>query len=159
MIISFLTGGCTLPQYIWPQKDMESYEINRPDLEKKVLVASRHSEFKNAIVKKIKETFYGEPVYVKIIGIDNLKYEDADDYTAVVLINTSMGWEIDHKAEAFLDKYGTSGQIIVLTTSGGGDILPDMQGRSIVAISSASVLAEIEPVADAIIGKIRLLTK
>jgi len=69
-----------------------------------------------------------------------------------------MGWRIDRKVEAFLEKYGGLNSIIVLTTSDGGDILPDMERRQIDAISSASVKERINPIADEIISKIGKLT-
>ena len=65
-----------------------------------------------------------------------------------------MGWTVDVEVERFLEKYGAMDSIIVLTTSDGGDVLPDMQNRNIDAISSASVKDQIQPVADEMIGKI-----
>ncbi len=56
--------------------------------------------------------------------------------------------------ESFLDEYGKLSSIIILTTSQGGDILPDMKDRNIDAIASASDIEKIEPVASKIIGKI-----
>ena len=149
-----LNCGCTAPQYFWPQSDMEFYEINEKTLENKILIASRKSEFKNAIVMKIQEAFLEKAVYIRIIGVENLKNEDAKQYSAVLIINTCMGWKIDRKVEAFLNKYGKLNSIIVLTTSDGGDILPDIKGRQIDAISSASVKERIDPIAEDIISKI-----
>jgi len=149
-----LNYGCTAPQYFWPQSDIEFYEINEKTLENKILIASRKSEFKNAIVMKIQEAFLEKAVYIRIIGVENLKNEDAKQYSAVLIINTCMGWKIDRKVEAFLNKYGELNSIIVLTTSDGGDILPDIKGRQIDAISSASVKERIDPIAEDIITKI-----
>lgn len=149
-----LNYGCTAPQYIWPQTDIESYEINQKTLEKRILIASRKSEFKSAIVKRVQKAFLEKAVYIKIIGIETLRNEDAKQYSAVLIINTCMGWRIDRKVEAFLEKYGGLNSIIVLTTSDGGDILPDMERRQIDAISSASVKERINPIADEIISKI-----
>jgi hypothetical protein len=151
--------GCTAPQYIWPQKDIDSYEINPPSLEKKILIASRQSDFKNAVVQKIVHTYQNQPVYFKIIGIENLKNEDPYRYSAIVLINTSMGWKIDRKVKSFLDQYGNLHSIIVLTTSAGGDILPDLKNRDIDAIASASTQDSIDPVAHHIINRIEALIK
>ena len=44
--------------------------------------------------------------------------------------------------------------IIVLTTADGGDVLPDMDDRNIDAISSASVMDQVGPLADSIIAKV-----
>jgi hypothetical protein len=67
-----------------------------------------------------------------------LANENANDYAAVVLITTCMGWTVDVEVERFLRKYGQLPSIIVLATSSGGDVLPDMKNRNIDAISSAS---------------------
>ena len=153
MILLF--SGCAVPQYIWPQKDIGFHEINQPTLEKRILIASRKSEFKNAVVQKIEDAFRNQAVYIKIIGIEDLKYKDADHYSTVVLINTAMGWKIDRKVERFLDGHKNLNSIIVLTTSGGGDIIPDSEKYHIDAVSSASTKDETASVTNKIIDKIK----
>ena len=153
-IILLLPWGCTVPQYIWPQGDMGFQEINPSSLEKKILIASRKSEFKDAIVQKIEEAFKGHDVYIRITGIENLKNEEADQYSAIVLINTAMGWKIDRKVKSFLDKHKDLDSIIVLTTSGGGDIMPDTKKYRIDAVSAASTKDETKDIANEIISKV-----
>lgn len=152
-----LVCGCTAPQYFWPQEDIGFQEINQPTLEQKILIASRKSEFKNEIIQRIQGVMSNRDVYIKIIGIESLKYEDANRYSAVVLLNTAMGWKADRKVESFLDKYGNLKRIIVLTTSDGGDVLAETKDRQIDAISTASTKAEIEDVSIDIIRKINKL--
>ncbi len=154
-----LTNGCTVPQYIWPQKDVDFQEVNHSSLENKILIASRKSEFKSEVVKRIENAFKNQTVYIKIIGIEGLKNENAKKYSAVVLLNTAMAWEIDRKARYFLDKYKDMNSIIVLTTSGGGDVLPDAEEYQIDAVTSASGKDETEDVANKIINKIEKLIK
>lgn len=120
-LCSFFFFGCTVPQYIWPQNDVEFYEINQKTLKKKILIASRKSEYKIKIVEKVRTAF--------------------------------------RNVESFLNKYGDLNSIIVLTTSAGGDILPDMDDRQVDAISSASVKENINQTADKIISKIENLLK
>ena len=157
LLFILLFCGCTVPQYIWHQEDMEAYSVNQPALEKKVLIASRQSEFKSELVQRITDAFKDKDVYINVIGIDMLNDEDARIYNAVVIINTSMAWAIDRKVEQFLDNYGELNSIIVLTTSDGGDVLPDLEGRNIDAISSASVKEQVDPVSENIIQKIEAL--
>jgi hypothetical protein len=146
--------SCTVPQYIWPQKDINAEDINQSALKKKLLIVSRDSEFKNAIVQRIKEAFKDKEVYIKIIGINRLENEDPNDYSATLILNTAMGWRIDKKVESFLKKYGKVRTIIVITTSAGGDILPDLKGRNIDAISTASVIDKTDEVADLVKNKL-----
>lgn len=157
IVFMSLNCGCTAPQYFWPQEDMLLQEINAPTLERKILIASRQSEFKSAVVQRINDAFRDQAVYIKTVGIDQLKNEDANHYSAVLLINTSMGWTADRKVESFLDKYGVKDTIIVLTTSAGGDVLPETKDRRIDAISSASKKDKILPVAESIIRKINAI--
>ena len=80
--------------------------------------------------------------------------EDANAYSAVLVINTAMGWTVDVPVEQFLKKYGEMDSIIVLTTADGGDVLPDMENRNIDAMSSASVMDQAISLADTISAKI-----
>ena len=157
LIIMLLFSSCTTPQYFWPQKDANTEEINQSSNDKKILIASRNSEFKNAILQKIKDTFQNQDIYIKIIGINDLKAEDPNNYSATLIINTAMGWRIDKKVESFLKKYGKISSIIVVTTSAGGDILPDLEGRNIDAISTASVIEKTDQVADLVINKLNTI--
>ncbi|WP_419661115.1 hypothetical protein Dvar_15360 [Desulfosarcina variabilis str. Montpellier] len=157
LLFFVIAGGCTAPHYIWKQEDVMMREINQPSLEQKVLIASRDSEFKQALVDKITAALADRSIYIKIIGIENLADENAGAYSAVVIINTAMGWTVDVPVEKFLKKYGTMNSIIVLTTADGGDVLPDMDERNIDAMSSASVMDQVEPLADTIIAKVNRL--
>lgn len=147
--------GCTAPHYIWPQKDIGFHEINRPDLEKRLLIASQDSEFKRAVVRTISATLQDQAVYIKIIGIADLSLEDANQYSAVVLINTCMGWTIDRTVKQFLGTYGELPSIIVLTTSNSGFVFPELEKGRIDAMSSASIKADADPIAKELILKIK----
>ena len=154
-LLVVLVCSCAVPHYIWPQKDVGFDEINRPDLDKRLLIASRDSEFKRVIIDRISTEFQDQPVYLKIIGIADLPKEDATRYSAVLLINTCMAWTIDTTVAQFIDRYGHLASIIVLTTSDGGNVLPDLENRRIDAMSSASTLADAAPLANEIIQRIK----
>jgi hypothetical protein len=44
-----------------------------------------------------------------------------------------------------------------LTTSNGGDILPNLEGRNIDAISTASIIDKTDQIADTIITKLKII--
>jgi hypothetical protein len=156
--VSIMQLSCfSVPHLFWPQKDIQPNEFHEPSLGKKVLVASRSSEFKDAVVERIKAAFKDEPVYLKFIGLEPLEKEDGAKYSAVVLINTCMSWDMDRNVKAFLKRHQEQSHIIVLTTSGSGGWLPKMKGHNFDAISSASQEDKVDVVADEIITKIRLL--
>jgi hypothetical protein len=151
--------ACATPYYFWSQTDTAPVEVNSSDIEIKVLIASRQSDFKTAVIERIQEAFQEKDVYIKIIGLEGLKTEDAAPYSAIVLINTSMAWSVDPLVETFVNAHAAATPIIVLTTSNGGDIYPDLEDRDIDAIASASTPGEIAPIADQLIEKISTLLK
>ena len=149
-----LVFGCTAPHYLWPQRDIGFKETNWQTLEKKILIASRDSAFKRELVDRITAAYSNRPIYIRTTGIEALANENANDYSAVVLITTCMGWTVDVEVERFLTRYGHLSSIIVLATSSGGDVLPDMENRKIDALSSASVIDRVQPLAQKIIARI-----
>ena len=149
--------NCAVPRLFWPQDNISSNELNESTLSKKVLVAAHSSKFKDAVVFRIEEALAPEPVYMKFIGIDELEEEDGAGYTAVILINTCVAWGMDRHVEGFLNRHEDQGHMVVLTTSGDGDWLPDMKGRDFDAVSSASEENWADTVAREIVGKTRLL--
>jgi len=159
LIVSLFQSHCSVPQRVLPQKDMPASELNEVTLDKKVLVASRYSEFKAAVIEKLKATFMEEPVYIKFIGLGELEKEDASRYDAIAIINKCMAWQMDRKVINFLKRYDDQGNIIVLTTSGDGNWLPHMEGRNFDAVSSASEHAKVDEVAQKIIKKINSLVQ
>lgn len=148
---------CSVPHRVLPHKDIQPSELHEPTLDKKVLVAARSSEFKQAIVEKIKEAFQEKSVYVKFIGLGEIKQEQAEQFNAVVLINTCMSWDMDRNVHGFLKQYKDYRNMIIVTTSGGGDWLPKKKGRNFDAISCASKKATVDELANQIIDKINAL--
>jgi hypothetical protein len=145
----------SFPQLFWPQKDIDSFSVNQPTLAKKVLIVSRNSNFKRAVVDKIKNALRDEPVYVKCTGLTKLKNEDASAYSVIVIINTCMAWDWDRNIHAFLKGKQDARKVIVLTTSGSGKWLPKKIPAGVDAIASASEKTDV--VAADIIGRIRSL--
>ncbi len=157
LLLTLLLANCTLSHLFAPQKDIESRELNQPSMEEQVLIASRSSVFKDAVVAGIEEAFAGRPVYVKLIGLDELEGEDASQYAAVVLINTCMFWQLDPEVKEFLERHESRDHLIVLTTSGEGYWLPDGEDRDFDALSSASHMCDVDDVSQEIVEKIDLL--
>ena len=148
--------GISGPHYFWPKKDIETSELNQPSLEKRILVASRSSKFKIAIIEKIKEEFENDSVYFKFTGLKKIKGEDTDFYNTVVLINTCMAGGMDPIAKRFVKQYKDK-RIIVLTTSGDGGWLPKIKDQSFDAVATASEKDKTDSVAKEIIDKIRTI--
>lgn len=149
--------GCVVPRLIWPQDDILGSELNAPASEKRVLVASRSSEFKDAVVERLRQGLRDDAAYVKFVGLDDLEQEDGAKYDAVVLINTCIAWGFDPKVDGFLKRQKQQEHIVVLTTSGNGTWTPKAEGRAFDAVATASEKADIDKVADRILEKVQAI--
>ena len=147
----------SIPHLFWPQKDIAPSEVNSPKVPQKVLIASRAGTYKNALVEKIKQTLKNDSVYIKCIGLSQLKNENTDGYGAIVCINTCMAWDWDRNVRSFLKSRKDTRTVIVLTTSGSGDWVPNKKKWNIDAVASASVKTNINGVAGEIVLKIKQL--
>jgi hypothetical protein len=156
-MVSVPAFSFSMPQLFWPQKDMDSSSQNNPAFAKKILIASRDTDYKRALLEKIKEGLKGDSVYIKCIGLTKLKKEDASAYQAIVLINTCMGWSWDLNIDAFLKGKTDAANVIVLTTSASGKWGPKKNTARVDAIAAASEKINIDTLAADIIKKIRTL--
>jgi len=157
-VLVFMHSMCvSVPHLIWPQDDMETQQFNSPSAEKKLLIASRSSEFKKAVVDRISGFFKAQNFFVKITGLEQLKKEDASLYDAVVMINTCMSWDMDRNVKNYLELYKNHDKMIILTTSGDGNWKPKKKGKNYEAVSSASKSSDVEKTANTIIAKVQLL--
>jgi hypothetical protein len=148
---------CTVPYMIWSHKDISSSQVNDSTAEKKILIAARQSAFKEAIIAKIKESYQGQSIYLKFIGLDGLKQENATKYNAIVMMNTCMAKEVDPLVKSYLKANQDQHNFIVLTTSGDGNWLPGNKLGQFDAVSAASKMANVDEVTQTIITKINTL--
>jgi hypothetical protein len=156
LLIGLALTQCSVPRRVWPQKDIAVEEM--PGINgKRVLVASRSSEFKIAVVAKLREKFQMDSIAVKFIGIDGLNDEKAKDYSVVVILNPCIAWGLDRKVDRFLDDNPGQKRIVILTTSGDGGWMPEMTNRSFDAIASASKKDKTDEVAGVIAAKVLTL--
>ena len=159
LVNTLLAAGCSVPHKLASKEDVLAREWNDPTAEKRVLISSRSSEFKNEVVERIEEQLRGKKdVYVKVIGVEALEQEDAAPYRAVVLVNTCVAWKMDPEIESFLEKHPESDRIIVLTTSGDGEWKPKKDEQAFDTVTSASKDYDPDAVADQIVERVgRLL--
>lgn len=157
VIAVLILSGCAVPRHFWPQKDLTRFEMGDRTSDKKVLIASRYSEFKDDVLKAVKHAFEDKPVYIKFTGLEDLAKEDASMYSVVVIINTCMAWGMDPKVDVFLATQKYQKNIIVLTTSGEGNWLPDLDALNIDAMASASSPEKVFEISSQIIERIQAM--
>lgn len=127
-----------------------AYEVNDPKITPRVLIATQGSEFKDAVVADIVERLRARPAYVKVVDVGALSGVETGEWNAVVLVHT---WEMrkpPQEVRAFVERAGSSGKLVALTTSGAGTF--KMEGVD--AISSASVVADAPSRAAEILQKV-----
>lgn len=148
----------TVPSAIWVQKDLSHKTFGDSLSNKKVLIVSREGEFKEKIAENIKDSLISNGVFVQIDGIKLLKDINPDKYSAIVIINTCMSWQIDNKVQNFFKKKKNYKKVVLLTTS--GDPVSCGKGRHVPdyvdAISSASVGENVNEKANEILSQLNV---
>ncbi|MGC9365373.1 MAG: hypothetical protein ACP5FZ_12510 [Fidelibacterota bacterium] len=152
LLLALFQFACSsIPRLIWRENDVPPV---RPESAATILIASRQSAFKVAVIENVAEYYKMRGVAVKVVGLEALALENPADYQAVVLINTCMAWNLDPAVLSFLKQHSAAGNLIVLTTSGDGDWLPKNRTGQYDAISAASEMADVRETAANLIQKI-----
>jgi hypothetical protein len=155
--IVLLHAGCSVPRHIWREDDVKISEVNDPGSARRVLIASSESDFKESVISRIKAALETEGVYLNVTGLSELKGQSVKAYDAVVLINRCVAWGMDPHVDGFLKDLESYETIIVLTTSGDGNWLPDTGKRGFDAISAASKQALVDETAGEILRRVEAL--
>ena len=116
-----------------------SFEVNAPESERRVLIATQGSEFKDAVVAGVVEHLRKRRAYIKVIDVTALSQVIENKWTAVLVIHTWENLKPQADAKAFIERTKGSDKVIVLTTSGRGSY----KVEGINAISSASIMADV----------------
>jgi hypothetical protein len=131
-----------------------SYEVNAPDLDRKLLIAMQGSEFKDSLVVGITRYYNTEPIFIKVIDISLLENTDTADFDAILLLHT---WEYGKPPDAiqsFMDKNQVlKNKLVVLTTSGEGT--EKMEGVD--AITGESILSDVSQFVDNVLARLNPL--
>ena len=86
VLLPLLLISCSVGRRMVPQSDIDAYEVGKEVFDTRILLASRDSDFKVDVARRIGESLKDEPVYVKFIGIDQLDDEDVSQYSAIVIM-------------------------------------------------------------------------
>jgi hypothetical protein len=118
---------------------VETFEVNTPEREPRVLIATQGSEFKDAVVVGVVGHLKQKHAYIKVIDVAALSQVNVDNWNAVVVIHTWENFKPQADAKAYLERVKDSSKVIVLATSGRGT----NKIEGVDAISSASVMADV----------------
>lgn len=152
--VVLMFNGCAVPRVLWPQEDLPSSQSMGKPGGPTVIVASRNSAFKKALVKELSQTMQSMGVTQRTIGVSGLENIDASQYDAVVVISSCIAWGLEREVQLFLERQNKNSNIILVTTSGEGGWLPNNIDHDIDAISSASTLTTVDAVTRDVIAQI-----
>ncbi|MER3374672.1 MAG: hypothetical protein RIM83_08565 [Allomuricauda sp.] len=100
---------------------VETYSVYSQTLDKRLLIATQGSTFKDSLVQNVVRYYENDSVFVKVIDVSELQGIDPADFNATLILHT---WEYGRPPEA-VDAFVNANKnhlekIIVLTTSGEG---------------------------------------
>jgi hypothetical protein len=146
ILIGLLVWGCA-------SQPVATVESGPPAAyDRKVLVATQKSKFKQAVVAEIHDQLNQKSIYSKIIDVRSLKSQSVAEFSAVVIISRCMAGRPDPRVESFIDSHPQKDKLIVLTTGIRDSWKPDAPGVD--AITSASVLDKSDQVAKSIVDRV-----
>lgn len=110
-----------------------------PDAKHQLLIATQGSAYKNTVVEGVVKAAKQRQITVQVIDVSALSTVNIEDWSVVLILHTWENWEPQVDAKLFAQRHLNHDKIIILTTSGQGDL--KMQGVD--AITSASSLANV----------------
>ena len=151
-LIVLLVCAFIIYYLIFSQEVIEPFEVNSPDLETKVLIGSQGSDFKHALLKELTERIGRKNIYIKIIDVTILSGIKEESWDAIILINTIEWYKLQKDVRIFLNSVQATDKIIMLATSGDGDMKP--KKCRIDTITSASKLNKVDEKFEIILSKL-----
>lgn len=131
---------------------IEPYQVGDPNASMKILIASQGSEFKEDLSKEIIQNLENDSTYISVIDCTTLKEENAADWEAIVIIHTTKAHKIPRYVSTFLEGFSDYSNLILISTSGGGDeVITEFE---LDAISTASSRTLTDTIAGLAISKI-----
>ncbi len=143
-------SGFLIYVYLYYPRQAEPFEIKTENPQKRILIATEGSEFKNLLVKNLCDSLQKSSVYIKGVDVGDLKRIDAKHWDRILVINTFMVWP-SKNVHRFVDGALDPEKILLMVTSGGADWQPNSDLR-IDAFTSASRREHISDLSRLIVG-------
>jgi hypothetical protein len=151
LIIGLLIILGTWYKYAFSMDEATSMEINSPNLEQKILIATQGSEFKDEVTVIISEHYTLKPVFIKVTDVKGLTEIDPNDYNAIIVIHTWENGKPPLVVAEFIERNMVyKEKIVMLSTSGNGSF----KMTDVDAISGESILKNAETLSEKVIHKV-----
>ena len=142
-------------RYHYSMEVVEGFEVNMPELEQRLLIATQGSPFKKAVVTGLVEQLRQRPIYIKVIDVSLLAAVNEADWTALVLLHTWESWRPPLVVKHFLRRINVPEKVVVLTTSGSGE--EKIEGVD--AITASSEMEAVPVVVEGVMGRLNPLLR
>lgn len=137
-------------------KVVENYEVNAPNLERKLLIATQGSSFKDSITNAVIDHFKSDSIFIKVIDVGDLSQINPIDFNAILIMHTWENWKPPAEVKSFIERTKKdSKKITVLTTSGDGSYKMEdvdaLTGESIitdVGAHTSQIVERLNPLLD-----------
>jgi hypothetical protein len=140
-----VAAGCVGP--------VREHVVSVPEPQRKVLIATRNTPFKNALVDELLADLAGEPWSIKVADITDLVVESADDYDVIVMVDRLWGGKISSIGSDFVNGLADKGKLVLVVTAHSPDWRPEAQ--DIDAVTAPSTVSSAAAVAADVAARIR----
>ncbi|MEW7290025.1 hypothetical protein [Aquimarina sp. 2304DJ70-9] len=128
-------------EYTYSMDTVIPFEVNNPNLETKVLIASQGSKFKDSLVQGVLRHYEKDTIYFKVIDVYTLFTVNIDKWDALLIINSWEYGSPPRNVKKFIKNYPDQlDKLIILSTVGSSNIaLEDVDvisGESIIEKTS-----------------------
>lgn len=135
-----LFTSLTWYKFRYSMEYVPSYSVESINSKHSLLIATQGSDYKRAVVSGIIQALKERPIDIQIIDVTDLSEINVDDWNAMVVLHTWESWKPQQDAMIFIDANLGASNMVVLTTSGQGNL--KMEG--VYAITSASDISNVE---------------
>lgn len=145
--------GLSWYKYHYSMEVIEGFEVNAPELDQRLLIASQGSRFKNAVVAALVEQLRQRPIHIKVIDVSQLPAVDEEEWTALVLLHTWETWRPPLVAKHFVRQLNAPEKVIVVSTSASGE--EKLEGVD--AVTASSKMEEVPAAVDVVMARLEPL--
>ena len=132
-------------------EEATSFNTNSIEYNRKLLIATQGSEFKNQLTKNVVNHYKLDSIFIRVIDISHLEDIEPKSFNAILVLHTWESLKPPIVVETFMNNsIAHQNRIVVLTTSGNGSY----KMEDIDAITGASNMANIDLFTERIIKRI-----
>ncbi len=136
-VLVFFAGFLVWYEYNYSMDTVIPFEVNHPNLETKVLIASQGSRFKDSLVQNVLRHYKKDTIYFKVIDVYTLFTVNIDKWDALVIINSWEYGSPPRNVKNFIkDHPDQLHKLIVLSTVGSSNIVLE----DVAVISGESII-------------------